>query len=139
MRLSYLLAALGCCWSLLHAQGPNGSISGIVFDRESKTPIRRAVVTLSTMERPPQDAVAWTDASGRFAFGYLPAGRYQLRAQKDGYQAAVFGTDASFQPPAIITLAAGENRGDFAFRLWRTGAISGVVLDDDGVRFRMSK
>jgi hypothetical protein len=132
MRLSYFLAALGCCCNLLQAQGSNGAVSGIVLDRESKTPIRRAVVTLSTMERPPQDAAAWTDASGRFAFGYLPAGRYQLRVQKDGYQPAVFGADASFQPPATITLAAGENRGDLVFRLWRPGAISGVVLDDDG-------
>ena len=132
MRLSYFLAALAGCCHLLQAQSPSGAISGIVLDRESKTAIRKAVVTLSTMVRPPQDATAWTDAAGRFAFGYLPAGRYQLRVQKDGYQAASFGAEAPFQPSAIITIGAGENRSDFIFRLLRLGAISGVVLDDDG-------
>ena len=66
-----------------------GVIAGIAVDASSNSPIRRAIITLSTVEAQPQDAVAWTDANGRFSFGYLPPGRYQLRAMKDGYQGAV--------------------------------------------------
>jgi hypothetical protein len=39
--------------------GAPGTIAGIVLDRESNAPVRRVVVTLSTVEARPQDAVAW--------------------------------------------------------------------------------
>src|SRR5471032_1310945 len=60
----------------------SGAIAGIVVDAGSNSPIRLSVITLSTVEAQPQDAVAWTDSNGRFSFGYLPPGRYQLRAMK---------------------------------------------------------
>src|SRR5450755_4194413 len=85
-----------------------GAIAGIAVSASSNLPIRRAIITLSTMEPQPQDAVAWTDADGRFSFGYLAPGRYQLRAMKDGYQAAAYGADTFRRPPAIIQLAAGQ-------------------------------
>src|SRR6266545_4245327 len=110
----------------------SGVISGIVLDGDTNTPVRRAIVTLSTVEARPQDAVAWSDAGGRFAFGYLPAGRYQVRAHKTGYQPVAFGSETPYQPGAILTLAAGENRGGVAMRLRHFGAISGMVLDEDG-------
>jgi len=61
---------------------PSGVIVGIVLDAGSSSPLGRAVVTLSTVEAQPQDAVAWTDSNGRFSFGYLPPGGYMLRATK---------------------------------------------------------
>src|SRR5882724_6466376 len=109
-----------------------GAIAGVVVGAGGNSPIRRAIITLSTVEEQPQDAVAWTDANGRFSFGYLPPGRYQLRAMKDGYQGAVYGADAFRRPPAIIQLAAGQFRSDFIFRLQLMNSITGVVLDDDG-------
>src|SRR5258705_8977910 len=122
--------ALTGCLGLRAQAPPNGVIAGIVLDGER--PIRRAVVTLSTVEARPQDAVAWTDASGRFAFAYLPPGRYQVRAQKNGYQPAALGAETSYRPPAIIPLAADENHGGIAIRLQPFGVISGIVLDEDG-------
>ena len=79
--LSRVLVVMGCCVAACAqpAAPPSGTIAGLVLDSGSNAPIRRAVVTLSTVEARPQDAVAWTDASGRFAFGYLPPGRYELR------------------------------------------------------------
>ena len=109
-----------------------GAISGIVVDGAANAPVRRAIVTLSTVETVPQDAVAWTDANGRFIFGYLPAGRYQLRAAKDGYQGAAFGAETPRRPAAIIQLATGQFRSDIVFRLQLMNSISGVVLDEDG-------
>jgi hypothetical protein len=129
-----------CCFLAIvaHAQTPaappqsSGAISGVVVDAHTNTPIRRAIITLSTVETRPQDAVAWTDANGRFSFGYLPPGRYQLRAAKDTYQMTVYGSKTPSRPAAIIQLANGEARSDFIFRLQLMSSISGIVLDDDG-------
>ena len=122
----------------VHAQAPTtpprtaGAIFGIVLDRETKLPIRRANVMLSTVETEPQEALAWTDANGRFSFGYLPAGRYHLRVFKDGYEAVVYGAATARRPAATIQLSEGEVRSDFVLRMQLTNSISGVVLDDDG-------
>ena len=111
---------------------PSGAIAGIVLDAGSNSPLRRAVVTLSTMEAQPQDAVAWTDSNGRFSFGYLAPGRYMLRAMKNGYQGVNYGADSVRRPPAVIQLAAGELRNALIFRLVLVNSITGVVLDEDG-------
>jgi hypothetical protein len=132
-------AALGC-YLALGAQAPTpapapastGAISGVVVDRAANTPLRRAVVTLSTLEAQPQDAVAWTDASGRFAFGNLPAGGYELRVTNHGYQPAAYGAEDPRRPPAAIRLAAGESRNDVVLRMTMATSVSGVVLDDSG-------
>jgi len=109
-----------------------GAIAGIVVDAGSNSPIRRSIITLSTVEAQPQDAVAWTDSNGGFSFGYLPPGRYLLRAMKNGYQGASYGADTFRRPPAVIQLAAGQIRNDFIFRLQSINSIAGVVLDEDG-------
>ena len=109
-----------------------GTIAGMVVDAGNNSPIRRAVVTLSTVEARPQDAVAWTDGNGRFAFGYLPPGRYELRVSKSGYQNAIYGADSPRRPPGTISLAAGETRGDLVFRIQLITTITGTVVDDHG-------
>ena len=124
------------CGFLLGAQAQTapsaGGIAGVVVDSRNNSPIRRAIITLSTVEAQPQDAVAWTDANGRFSFGYLPPGRYQLRAAKDGYQGAVFGGDGFRRPAGTIQLAAGQFRSDLIFRLQLMNSVAGIVLDEDG-------
>ena len=124
--------ALCVCLSLPAQKPPPGAvIAGVVVERGSNTPIRRAIVTLQTVETRPQEAVAWSDANGGFSFSYLPAGRYTLRVVKTGYQLAAAGPTAQ-RPPEIITLAAGEVRNDLVFRLQSPNVVSGVVLDEDG-------
>ncbi len=130
MHLSLFTAAI-CCLMVAQAQ-PAGVIAGSVVDANSNKPVRRANVVLSTVEARPQDALAWTDGDGRFSFGYLPAGSYQLRVSKDGYQAAIYGTETPRRPASIIQLANDEVRNDFIFRLKPPTSISGVVLDEDG-------
>ena len=123
-----------CCLATsVHSQtqSSGGAISGIALDAGNNTALRHAIVTLSTIENSPQDAVAWTDSSGRFSFSYLFPGRYQLRAHKIGYQGMVYGAKTASSPAGTIQLAANENRGDFVLRLGRTSSISGTVLGDD--------
>jgi len=101
-------------------------------DSTTKKPILEAVVTLSTAgDGRPMDAVAWTDEQGRFGFGFLPAGPYTLKVNKDDYVESVFGRRSN-KPPGIIVLAPGETRTDFVIRLVRVATISGTVLDEDG-------
>src|SRR5216684_2427527 len=140
MRFSVFSASVGllCSWAIgaLAQTSPppatSGGFAGIVLDAAGNSPIRRAIVTLSTVETQPQDAVAWTDANGRFSFGYLSAGRYQLRLAKDGYQVAFYGAETFRRPPGIIQLGAGQLRNDFIFNLQLMTSITGVVLDEDG-------
>src|SRR5258705_292641 len=94
-----------------------GSIAGTVVNRITDAPLRRAVVVLSTVEPKPQDARAWTDTEERFSFHFLPPGRYQINASKDGFQGAAFGSDFRNRLPAIVTLGPGESRTDINFRL----------------------
>ncbi len=122
----FLLAGAG------RAQSTGGLIAGLVVDAATNNPVRRASVSLSTVEKLPQDALAWTDAQGHFAFGYLPPGKYQVRAFKDSYQPAVFGSDTPGRPATILTITGGEVRADIVFRLRRTGTISGTVFDGAG-------
>ena len=103
-----------------------GLIAGTVLDGGAKTPLRKANVTLTMLGAKLMDALAWTDEAGHFAFGYLPPGRYQLRADFQGYQ------NAPRAKPNIVVLQAGETRADLVIPLFRLGAISGTVLDDDG-------
>jgi len=109
----------------------SGGIAGVVLDSDNM-PVRRAIITLSTVETPPQDAVAWSDAKGRFSFSNVPAGRYQLRASKSGYEPAFYGSKTARVPPEIIRLAADEVRTDFIFHLQGMSWLSGMVLDEDG-------
>jgi Carboxypeptidase regulatory-like domain len=132
-------AALSCSLALLaQAPPPNppgasmAAISGVVVDRVTNAPLRRAIVTLSTLEAQPQDAVAWTDANGRFGFGYLPAGGYELHVTKNGYQPAAYGSEDPRRPAAAIRLAAGEVRNDLVLRMMLVTSVSGTVFDESG-------
>jgi protocatechuate 3,4-dioxygenase beta subunit len=121
-----------CVGSALWGQAGPAEIEGIVIDAASDSPLRKAYVTLSTVEDSPAEALAITDDSGRFGFANIPPGRYKLHASCDGYQQAWFGAPTPHHAAGVITLHAGESRQDFALRLSMLSTISGVVLDQDG-------
>jgi hypothetical protein len=69
--------------------GATGSIAGVVVRSGSSTPIEDVRVTLerqgsSSAEIPFNDSTM-TDDAGRFGFKNLPAGRYHVHWQRDGY------------------------------------------------------
>jgi len=133
--LLFLLGARNAlCGQAGSAQMPTGpaEIEGIVVDAASGSPLRKAYVTLSTVEDNPAEALAITDDSGRFGFANIPPARYKLYARCDGYQQAWFGAPTPHHAAGVITLHAGERRQDFNLRLSQLSAISGVVLDQDG-------
>jgi protocatechuate 3,4-dioxygenase beta subunit len=104
----------------------------VVLNDATGTPIRRAIVTLSTLDTPPLEAVTFTESNGAFGFTAIPPGKYRLRAEMDGFQHASFGASTPARPPVTLNLAAGDGRYGITFRLRPLASISGVVLDPDG-------
>jgi hypothetical protein len=130
-----LLIALSVAATL--AQVPSapatGSVSGIVLEDGTGTPIEGAQVTVMPMRSSP---VAFpmsepplsvsTDQNGRFAIRGLEPGRYRVAVQKSGYA-------MPFAPGAAtsIDLAAGEE-GAVSLSLQRGAAIVGRVVNEAG-------
>jgi hypothetical protein len=85
--------------------------------------------------QPPQTVVA-TDRDGVFAFRNLAPGRYQIRAQRDGY----FGTPppgaVGTGVPTIVnttaTVVAGQPTPPVTITMLRGGIVSGRVRDPNG-------
>jgi protocatechuate 3,4-dioxygenase beta subunit len=127
VALCLLLGAGGAC-----CQPESALVSGAVLDRGSGSPLWKALVTLSTDEEQPLDALAITDGAGRFAFADVPPGRYQLHADCRGYLRAWYGAETANHPAGIITVRANERRDDLVLRLEALGAVSGMVADPDG-------
>ncbi|HEV2494150.1 MAG TPA: carboxypeptidase-like regulatory domain-containing protein [Terriglobia bacterium] len=115
-----------------------GVIEGAVVKTTTGQPLKRAVVTaqgsrpvtgggVESIERSTH-----TDASGHFILRGLPAGEYNLWANRDGYLGQAYGQDTPNSPGKMLKLASGEDKRDVLFRLIPTGAIVGRVYDEDG-------
>src|SRR5689334_9925917 len=104
MRLGITVAAIVCAGAALAGQqvrdgarppmlgGGTAQIAGTVATAdESRTPLRRALVTL-TADGSPERVTATTDDAGAFAFTNLPPNRYSLSAAKAGYVPMNFGS-----------------------------------------------
>lgn len=76
--------------------------------------------------------VTSTDASGRFAFTGLPAGRFLLGAGKPAYLAALYGAGRPGRPGTEISLALGQKLPNVTLDLLKGAVISGHVVDDEG-------
>ena len=108
------------------------AISGVVLNDTTGAPIRRAYITLSTLDTTPLEALTFSEANGAFGFNTIPPGKYRLRVELTGFQRAWFGATTPSRPPGTLKLAAGDIRYGITFRLRPGGSISGVVLDPDG-------
>jgi len=127
-RLSLVFAAALAC-----AQDPRtASISGRVLDKDTNQPIRKAVVTLNWLGTPRSWAMEQTDRDGQFRFTELPAGRYEMRANRPGYASIAYGAERPTQTGEIFNVAVGEAKTGLDIRLVHAGAIAGTVVDGDG-------
>ena len=101
-------------------------------DASTPEPVRKAVVTVTWHGTPRSWATTRTDGSGRFKFDGLPAGVYDLRANKPGIGIAIYGANSSRETGENITLADAETREGLKLRFIRTASISGRVAGPDG-------
>jgi len=69
-----------------------------------------------------------TDAQGHFFFRQLGAGRYLAQVSAPGYLAQL----KPGETIQYIDLDDGAKRTDIVLKLWKCGAISGTVLDENG-------
>jgi carboxypeptidase family protein len=111
------------------------SIRGRVVNAITGSPVRRAQIqaTFNAEQagrgEPPRNVT--TDDNGAFLLANLPAGRWALRASKNGYVAQQFGQRSAFANVDPVSLAEGQQLiADF--RLSRGGAFSGRIVDEFG-------
>ena len=123
---------------------PKGTnvLFGRVLEIGTSQPVGGAVVTLvgyfetsgRPAERLPQASMSplastprsvLTTSDGHFFFRELPAGRYSISADALGYVNDTY-------PLRIVELANRTTPTEVSLRVWRAGAISGIVIDEQG-------
>jgi uncharacterized protein (DUF2141 family) len=96
----------------------------------STQPARKVRVTLSGAElRGGRTAI--TDDQGRFSFTALPAGRYNLSANKPGHVTVSYGQRRPGRPGTAIQLADGQ-KFQADLQIPKGSVITGTVLDENG-------
>ena len=109
------------------------SVAGMVFvSGDAKQPARRVRVTLSNVAGTPPGQTTTTDDSGAFAFGGLPAGKYELQAFKNAYLRASYGASRPDRAGTPIVVKEGEAIANLAMTIARGGVITGIVRDTNG-------
>ena len=110
--MALMLAALAA------AQRPpqNGSISGVVVDAATRTPLADVSVLLQWKR-------VETDAQGRFTFQQVPAGSYWISAHQ--YSDSDTGSGG-----ISLALKEGQDLGPVEIRIHAAGSISGRVLNE---------
>ncbi len=136
MRARVLLA--GLCLLVTGAAQPSGRgvIAGTVVESTSGEPVRKAIVTVTWHGTPRSWATTRTGGDGRFRFEGLPAGVYDLRANKAELGSANYGTNSTRESGETITLADGETRDGLKLRFFHSASISGRVFGPDGDAIR---
>ena len=113
------------------------SIRGRVINATTGAPVRRAqieaiyLVAQGRGETARAPRTETTDDNGAFLFSNLPAGRWTLRASRNGYIDQQFGQRSAFSSVEPVTLGDGQQ---FVadFKLSRGGAFSGRIVDEFG-------
>ena len=114
-----------------------GAISGVVIDGSTGAPVPGTVVYLNSptngLPLGPQTRQL-TDDKGRFAFVNLPGDAfYTISASKFGYLSGGYGRDTSpADPLRAVRIRSDEWAGNLRVTIWRPGAISGAVRDENG-------
>ena len=143
-RACSLPSVVAACALLLAASGagiaargddppPGGRIAGTVHRAGDGRPLAKAVVVLTSDNGDVSNVFATTrtDAGGNFEFKDVAAGRYHLRAQRNGYVTQLYG-QRSGGPGKSISLPAGGNVGSLDFQMMPAGVITGNIGDEDG-------
>lgn len=113
-----------------------GVVAGTVVDPADNEPVRKAIVTLTWQGTPRAWATSRTDSSGAFRFEGLPAGKYELRATKEGIGTAIYGATSLREPGESISLRDGETRAGLKLLFLRFANVSGRVFDPEGAPLR---
>jgi hypothetical protein len=92
MRLMMLLPLLAAVYMMTPAAAQPikpSIISGTVKDAGTKSPLNEAVVTLSSSTLQGQK-LALTDSTGTYSVRNLPAGKYTISFEMEGYEKSIY-------------------------------------------------
>ena len=113
-----------------------GVVQGVVVEHASGRPVARTHVRLDPVPKaggaPVLPLLSRAGRAGQFSFSTVPAGLYILSAVRDGYFPAAYGQRRAVGRGMPIQVSADSSL--FAeLRLRQKGAITGRVLDENGV------
>ena len=127
-------------------EGPaTAVITGRVVDAATGNPVTGATVrvtratgpnpvltdpTAAAAQRPLEESI--TNSGGYYVLRNLAKGNYQVMAQAGGYLEGAHGRRQPEGPIRAITLEIAQRVLNADVLMWRTGAISGVLLDEAG-------
>jgi hypothetical protein len=106
-------------------------ISGRVTSLETNRPLRRARIVMSGPGLSPARSAS-TNSDGRFEIRDLPAGRFTLRVERNGYLPLAYGQRRPGEPGRPLELEARESVENIDFALPRMGVLSGRLVDELG-------
>lgn len=108
---------------------PGGTITGKVVAATDGTPVIGATVgTFAGSER----RTVETGEGGAFTLTDLPAGRYRLFAERNGFAQGAYGASEPGEPTRMVHLREGERAEGIVIRLERWAVITGRVTDPKG-------
>lgn len=107
-----------------------GRIRGRVVSADTGAPLRRAQVRLGGTDVGMRGALS--DAEGRYEFRDLPAGRFNLTAQKPGYMTVQYGQTRPFESGKSIELADAQVMDKAEIAMPRGSVIAGRIVDEFG-------
>ncbi len=106
-------------------------IAGKIVDAKSDRPLSHAVVTLDAIEGNRRVATVTSDEDGGFRFtDPIPAGKYRLTGEKEGYLTAAYLQHGYFST-AIVT-GAGLQTDNLRLALVPAASFAGRVVDERG-------
>jgi hypothetical protein len=110
------------------------TVDGSVVNKMSGAPIKNAhviYIRISSDTGASSPVSTDTDVEGHFTLQLAP-GTYRLWVERNGFARQVYGALSPAGEGTDLTLAAGQQLHQIAFRLVPLGAIAGRVVDEDG-------
>ncbi|MFQ6093313.1 MAG: hypothetical protein ACE5OR_11700, partial [bacterium] len=111
-----------------------GVITGQVLE-QSGEPLPKTIITAFDVKSGELVSSDGTDEDGRYAAGGLATGGYVLRADAhhQGWAVEYYDGVANFSEATVVEVTVSDTTFDINFNLEKGGAISGLVLDQDGI------
>jgi Carboxypeptidase regulatory-like domain len=134
--MRYFAASILWCISTF-AQAPDQkpddkcSVEGTVINSATGEPVKKARVTLASVNHAATNYAATTDAAGHFLIDEVDAGRFSLIASRSGYTQPI-SPHGGPKPNAVFALEKGQKMNQTIIKLAPEGVISGRILDADG-------